>query len=171
MSGKQITYNYGTNGTKASFSSVGPTIDGRLKPDVVAPGTNIISSTNSFFFENNRESLQVSDIVSNYVYNGRTYYWKADTGTSMSSPAVGGAIALWLQAKPDLTRDEIINVFANTCTYPDPSLTYPNSLYGYGQIDIYKGLLYILGIDGIEDISKQQPENVKFEVQSTKLSR
>lgn len=168
MSGKQITYNYGTNGTKASFSSVGPTIDGRLKPDVVAPGTNIISSTNSFFFENNPESLQVSDIVSNYVYNGRTYYWKADTGTSMSSPAVGGAIALWLQAKPDLTRDEIINVFANTCTHPDPSLTYPNSLYGYGQIDIYKGLLYILGIDGIEDISKQQPENVKFEVHSNK---
>ena len=82
----------------------------------------------------------------------------------MSSPAVGGAIALWLEACPDLTREQIMDVFAHTCTHPDASLDYPNNRYGYGQIDVYRGLLYLLGIDGIGEISSHQPESVEFAV-------
>ncbi len=130
----------------------------------MAPGANIISSTNSYYFETNPESNQWNDLVGSYDYNGRTYYWKADTGTSMSSPFVGGAIALWLEAKPDLTREEIIDVFADTCTHPDESLSYPNNLYGYGQIDVYGGLLHILGIDSIKGISRSQPKGVSLSV-------
>ncbi len=164
MNGKTVTYDYGTDGVKASFSSVGPTMDGRTKPDIMAPGTNIVSAANSYFFEANPESPQVGDLVGKFEYGGRTYYWKADTGTSMSSPAVGGAIALWLQARPDLTREDITDVLAHTCTHPDKSLDYPNNRYGYGQIDVYRGLLYLLGIDGIEGISSHQPESVEFAV-------
>lgn len=162
MSGEEKHYDYGTNGERSSFSSIGPTFDGRIKPDVMAPGANITSSTNSFYFETHPDSRQVSDLVSSYEYGGRTYYWKCDTGTSMSSPAVGGAIALWLQAKPDLTRDEVLDVLAHTCSRPDATLTYPNNQYGYGQIDVYKGLLYILGIDGIDEISQYQAEKVEY---------
>ncbi len=164
MEGDSLVYNYGDGGVKASFSSVGPTVDYRTKPDVMAPGANVISSTNSFYFEANPNASNWSDLVSSYEYAGRTYYWKADTGTSMSAPLVGGAIALWLEAKPDLTREEIIDVFAETCTHPEPSLSYPNNLYGYGQIDVYKGLLKILGIDKIEGISSSQPQGVHFAV-------
>jgi subtilisin family serine protease len=164
VAGKSMTYDYGTGGVKASFSSVGPTLDGRVKPDVMAPGANIISSASSYFFEANPQSSQIDDIVEQFDFGGRTYYWKADTGTSMSSPAVGGAIALWLQARPDLTREEIMDVFAHTCTRPEASLDYPNNRYGYGQIDVYRGLLYLLGIDGIDGLSLHQPEKVAFAV-------
>ncbi len=167
--GEEKTYDYGQNGVRSSFSSVGPTYDGRIKPEVMAPGANIVSSTNSYYFEANPDDPQFSDFVDTYEYNGRTYYWKADTGTSMSSPAVGGAIALWLEAKPDLTREDILDVFVHTCSHPDKALDYPNNEYGYGQIDVYRGLLYILGIDGIEEISHHQPQNVSFRVQDRSL--
>ena len=164
LKGETVPNDRGSNGQRSTFSSIGPTLDGRVKPDVMAPGTNIVSSTNSYYFEANPESPQFNDLVSSYEYDGRTHYWKADTGTSMSSPAVGGAIALWLQAKPDLTPDEVMDVFAHTCSRPDDSMEYPNNEYGYGQIDVYRGLLYILGIDGISDISSHQPEKVAFSI-------
>lgn len=167
--GEEQTYDSGQNGVRSSFSSIGPTYDGRVKPEVMAPGANIVSSTNSYYFEANPDDRQFSDFVDTYEYDGRQYYWKVDTGTSMSSPAVGGAIALWLEAKPDLTREDILDVFAHTCTHPDPSMNYPNNEYGYGQIDVYRGLLYILGIDGIEEISHYQPQNVTFRVQDRSL--
>ncbi|MCD7713937.1 MAG: S8 family serine peptidase [Prevotella sp.] len=170
MSGETVTNDYGSGGTRATFSSVGPTLDNRIKPDVMAPGTNIISSTNSFYFEANPSSNSWSNLVDSYAFGGRTYYWKADTGTSMSAPCVAGIIALWLEAKPDLTREEIIDAFAATCTQPDASLSYPNNLYGYGQIDAYKGLLYILGIDKIEGISANQPAGVKVNLAGNNLN-
>ncbi|MDO4195176.1 MAG: peptidase, partial [Prevotellaceae bacterium] len=55
------------------------------------------------------------------------------------------------------------------CSHPDKTLDYPNNEYGYGQIDVYRGLLYILGIDGIEEISHHQPQNVSFRVQNRSL--
>ena len=71
----------------------------------------------------------------------------------MSTPVVAGAIALWLEAKPDLTMQDVMGVFARTCSHYDASLTYPNNYYGYGQIDVYRGLLDILGLTGIDEIS------------------
>lgn len=140
-------------GTRAVFSAVGPTMDGRIKPDVVAPGNNIIASYNSFFFEDKPESSEFNWNVALTEFNGRTYPWTSDAGTSMSTPAVAGVIALWLQAKPDLTPNEAMDVIAHTSRRPDPSLTYPNNEYGYGEIDAYRGLLYLLGIDQIKDVS------------------
>ena len=57
---------------------------------------------------------------------------------------------------------DIINLFRETCNHLDASLTYPNNIYGYGEIDVYRGLLHILGIDGIEGISQEQPRGVTF---------
>ena len=65
----------------------------------------------------------------------------------MACPVVAGTIALWLQAVPTLTREDIIGVFSRTCRKPDETLTYPNNVYGHGEIDAYRGLLDILGID------------------------
>lgn len=47
-----------------------------------------------------------------------------------------------------------------TCQHPDEQLPYPNNLYGYGEVDAYKGLLDILGIDGIKELSHHQPRGV-----------
>ncbi len=169
MAGDSLTYDYGTDGVRATFSSIGPTYDNRTKPDVMAPGTSIFSSTNSFYFDANPDATNWSDLVESYDYGGRTYYWKTDAGTSMACPMVAGIIALWLEAKADLTREEIIDIFAETCTHPDPSLDYPNNQYGYGQIDAYAGLLKILGIDRIEGVSKEQARDVHITINEQQI--
>ena len=75
---------------------------------------------------------------------GHTYEMIGLSGTSMSSPVVTGVVALWLQADPTLTPDRIKEVMAATSKHPDPNLTYPNNIYGRGEIDAYAGLLKIL---------------------------
>ena len=150
----------GTDGIRSGYSSVGPTYDGRIKPDVVAPGTNIISSYSSYYLENHPTANDISWDVEHFDFNGRTYAWNTNTGTSMSTPVVAGAIALWLQANPRLTPNDVMGVISRTSQQVDGSLSYPNIYYGYGQIDVYKGLLDVLGTVGIDGISDHQPEAV-----------
>jgi len=154
--GEWLEAGNGIYGSWCINSSVGPTFDGRIKPDVMAPGINIISSYSSYYLENHPNANDIGWDVAHFDFNGRTYAWNSNSGTSMSSPAVAGAIALWLQAKPDLTTEEILDVFRHTCRHYDPELTYPNNYYGYGEIDVYAGLLYLLGVDRIEGISTTQ---------------
>lgn len=154
MRGEWKKYWLGNSGVWAPFSSVGPTFDGRIKPDVMAPGNNIISSFSSFYMEAHPDASDLTWDLDRYEFNGRSYAWVSSSGTSASCPAVAGAIALWLQAKPDLTPQEIKEVLSLTCRHYDKSLTYPNNKYGYGEIDVYRGLLYILGVDRVEEVSK-----------------
>lgn len=149
------------------YSSVGPTMDGRTKPDVTAPGKNIVSSLSSQYFEKNPDAT--SNHVKRFDIDGRTYIWGMNTGTSMSAPVVAGTIALWLQAKPTLTPDDIRGILQRTCKHPEEELTYPNNLYGYGEIDAYKGLLDILGITGILKLSHHQPQGVRIGVRNGQL--
>ena len=154
IAGEWKKYWFGNGGVRVPFSSIGPTFDGRLKPDVMAPGNNIISSYNSFYIAEHPDAADLKWDVARFDFQGRTYAWTSNSGTSSSCPAVAGAIALWLQAKPDLTPQEIKNVLHHTCHHYDESMTWPNNEYGYGEIDVYRGLLYILGIDHVEAVSK-----------------
>jgi len=72
--------------TMADFSSRGPCQDGRIKPDLVAPGTWIASLASSF--APNEASIAWTAIDDYYVYMG---------GTSMSGPAAAGAAAVFVQ--------------------------------------------------------------------------
>ena len=149
----------GTGGKRAEFSSCGPALSGKTKPDVVAPGANIISAYNRTFQESHADNQM--GLIAKSTYNNHDYYWKRTEGTSMATPAVAGIVALWLQAKPDLTPEEVIDVLAHTSRHYDPSLTYPNNEYGYGEIDAYKGLLYILHLTDIEGLSTEHVTNAK----------
>jgi len=153
--GEWRSYEPGTGGQRSNYSSIGPTYDGRTKPDVMAPGGNIISSYSSYFIENNPDSYEVSWDVAHFDFAGRTYGWNCSEGTSMACPTVAGAIALWLQARPDLTPAEVMGVISRTSTHYDESLSYPNNYYGHGQIDVYAGLLDVLGLSAIKDVSRQ----------------
>ena len=143
--GEKKVYDSGQKGIRSSFSAMGPTLDGRIKPDVMAPGQNIISSYSTFFINNPKNvNASVKSDVRHFEYNGRVYAWNANAGTSMSAPVVTGTIALWLQADPTLTPADCLEIFAKTCTHYDASLSYPNNLYGYGQIDVAAGLREVL---------------------------
>ena len=143
--GEKKVYDSGRDGIRSPFSAMGPTLDGRIKPDVMAPGQNIVSSYSTFFINNPANvNGSVQSDVRHFDYNGRTYAWNSNAGTSMSAPVVAGAIALWLQADPTLTSADCLEIFSKTCTHYDTSLSYPNNLYGYGQIDVAAGLGEVL---------------------------
>ena len=154
--GEHKEYVGGPYGQRAVMSSMGPSFDGRTKPDVMAPGINIISSCNSFFMAEHPEAWAMSMNTELFSFNGRTYAWNCDSGTSMASPAVGGAVALWLQACPTLTPADVMDIISRTARHNVPSLNYPNNEYGYGEIDVYAGLLDILGASGIKGLSRKQ---------------
>ncbi|MCA1029598.1 S8 family peptidase [Bacillus timonensis] len=80
----------------ASFSSRGPTIFGKEKPDIVAPGVNIISlrSPGSYL-----DKMQGSNRVENDYFQL--------SGTSMATPICAGVVALVLEANPSLSPDEV----------------------------------------------------------------
>ncbi len=142
--GETLVYSCGEQGERVSYSSVGPTWDGRTKPDVMAPGQSVIAAYSSYYIENNPTASDISSDVRHFDYNGRTYAWNANSGTSMSAPIVTGIIALWLEAYPQLSPQDCLDIFSETCTHYDTSLSYPNNLYGYGQIDAYAGMQAVL---------------------------
>lgn len=155
------TYDCGHDGEVADYSSVGPTRDGRIKPDVVANGTHVVSSASSYFIEANPEGSVKDYTVATSRFHDRTYPWAAFLGTSMSTPVVAGTIALWLQANPDLTTRQVMDVLAATSHRRDGARQgEKNNRWGYGEIDAYAGLLRVLGLDGISEISNHHPSRL-----------
>ncbi len=82
----------------ASFSSRGPTSDGRIKPDVCFPGANIVACRAS--------GTSMGTPID-------AWYTSA-SGTSMATPHATGACALLLQAKPGLSPQQIKDTLMNT---------------------------------------------------------
>lgn len=168
VSGDTISSMWGSQeGHLVSFSGCGPTLDGGLiKPDVVAPGVNIISALNSFY------PYYGHNIVYETEAFGRKYSMFPMDGTSMATPMVAGIIALWLQAKPDLTPEDILGVIERTSHQPEPELsgTEKNNYYGYGEIDAYAGLLDILGLTtSVPGLSQHQPAGIMFRLEGQTL--
>ena len=172
FNGLHRVYDQGHDGQLAPYSSTGPTYDGRVKPDVTAPGTNIISAYSSFYEEQHANAWDVNySDKEHFDFRGRTYAWNYNSGTSMSTPAVAGAVALWLQARPTLTPTEVLDVIAHTSSHQDQARHYPNNLCGYGQIDAYRGLLYLLGLSKVKGLSTQQPTAMHIWVEGNRRLR
>ena len=157
-------------GHLASFSSCGPTLTGLVKPDVVAPGHNILSVYNSFYVPAEFRSINRETVYKSEAF-GKEYAIWTMSGTSMSSPITAGVIALWLQANPNLTPEDIKGIIERTSHQPEPEFSGidKNVYYGWGEIDAYAGLLDILGLTGIREISKHQPAGLKFRLEGRTL--
>ena len=178
IQGQRTSYKYigSDEGHLASFSSCGPTIDGRIKPDVVAPGHNIISCLNSFYLKDHNQEATAQEVLplTAYASNafGEYYAMWAMSGTSMSSPVTAGVVALWLQADPTLTPEDIKAIIQRTSHQPEPEFsgTDKNIYYGWGEIDAYAGLLDILGIEAaLPELPRYQPAGVSFRLSGNTL--
>jgi len=92
-----------TNGSLASFSSIGPTADGRIKPDIVALGSPsvIINETGNI---------------------------SSASGTSFSSPIIAGATACFWQSMPNKTAKQIMDLIKLSSSLANN----PNNNLGYG---------------------------------------
>jgi serine protease AprX len=110
----------------ASFSSRGPTIYDKQKPDVVAPGVNIVSlrSPNSYL-----DKLQKNNRVDNDYF--------VLSGTSMATPICAGIVALMLENKPNLTPD---GVKLNLLNGADPWEDDNHNKYGAGYINAERSI-------------------------------
>lgn len=103
------------NDNMAGFSSIGPTVDGRIKPDVVAPGVHIVSARAS-------GTIMGSPIDDN---------WTSADGTSMACPHVAGVAALMLHKKNTLLPEDVRSTLMSTAV--DIGAT-PNEM-GAGRVD------------------------------------
>ena len=118
-------------------SSSGPSRDGRIKPDISAPGTYIISSGNSIFISN---AIGSGD-PNNYRKVAQGSKHVRNTGTSMASPMVTGAVALYLQKNPDADWREIKTAFLTTAFKDTFTTQQPNNKFGYGKLHAFNALL------------------------------
>lgn len=138
-------------GSIANFSSFGPTMDERAKPDITAPGVSVASSISSFT-DNSFTTLTTVD------FQGRTYPFARFSGTSMSSPAVAGVVALMLEADPTLTPaevKEIIKLTARTDVHTGVIPPEGSTRWGMGKVNAYRAVLQVLGIVGVEELDQQ----------------
>lgn len=145
----------GSVGAIADFSSYGKTLDGRQLPLVAAPGAQVVSAVSSSWFTNNdRMSPERVNAVSN-LHDRVSYYYPMQ-GTSMSSPFAAGIIALWMEANPSLTVEDVKEIISKTSIKDKFVInsTGDNPLrWGAGKIDALAGIKeairMLAGIEGV----------------------
>lgn len=113
-----------------------------IYPHVLAPGTFIVAAYNA-----NVEATSRFRVAKD-VFNGKTEYWGQYTGTSMSSPAVAGIVALWMEANPYLTYTDVEEILSKTSNRRNFREKH-GDVVRYGLIDAYAGLKMALS-SGVE---------------------
>jgi len=129
-----------SNINMSSFSSWGPTDDGRIKPDLVAVGVNLFSSSNA-----------------------STTAYTVLSGTSMSSPQASGSILLLQEAYANLNAGQLMH--ASTLkglvlhTADDGGNAGPDYVYGWGLLNMEKAAKVILNADKSYSLTERNLAN------------
>jgi serine protease AprX len=121
---KNDSYNY--NDQMTNWSSRGPTAQGLVKPDVVAPGRTLIALRS---YGSTVETQNPSALIAPSYIKG--------SGTSQAAAVTSGVVALLLQARPDLTPDQVKDLLMSTALHMfGPS---PNA-QGRGRVQVAAAL-------------------------------
>ncbi len=160
-------------GEISDFSSWGTDDNGKSYPTIIAPGQGVISAANNYDYSTfiadetnpggavpNPDSNQAKIfLIQNVDKHNRRNWYILEQGTSMSCPHAAGIIALWLQAKPSLTVNDIKSVLKETCvndTWTTNVANIPSGnkiQAGYGKIDAIAGLKKILNTSAIDVVT------------------
>ena len=134
---------FGSGGSKYGFvlseySSRGPTTDGRIKPDLVAPG----------------ESIRAADAG---TASGSIVF----SGTSMASPFAAGTAALMIAADPTLTPDEVRSLLYATAE--ERGAAGPDNDFGHGRIQVWDAVNAALEGAGVVPPPSSPPQTPRQE--------
>jgi len=146
ISGSALGYPGATVGKIAPFSSLGPVVDGRIKPDITGPGFALASGVSSYDTSYSPGGNNYNSVICKVTIGGRDYSYAMAAGTSMSSPAVSGIIAMMLQVNPTLTPDSvksILKLTALTDSYTGIIPAAGTNTWGHGKVNAYKALKYM----------------------------
>ncbi len=139
--------NSGTVGEITATSEYATLTDGRMLPNIVAPGNSVISSVSTPNVESGDQSVPLSARC--HVHD-RDNYWARMSGTSMSSPYAAGAIALMLEANGDLTPAEAKQILMSTARKPDNASRQWGSS---GCIDIHAAVTKALANSAVGNVT------------------
>ena len=108
------------------FSSKGPTGDGRIKPDLIAPGEKIVSCAAGQFKEDIKAKINVDCTYLEY------------SGTSMAAPHVSGVIASFLSILREFIGqgEKVKEIFLSSAT----DLKRERYFQGHGLVDLMRAI-------------------------------
>lgn len=132
-----VTDQHEKEGAHSTFSSNGPWLNPNYpKPAVLAPGASIMSALNKYAPGFDKNNAAYSN-----RFNNKVYHYGYMEGTSMATPFVAGSIALWLEANPQLSYTDVLDIIKETSTkHADMEGEAWTPTYGYGLINVYEGL-------------------------------
>lgn len=132
-----VTDQHEKEGAHSTFSSNGPWLNPNYsKPAVLAPGASIMSALNKYAPGFDKNNAAYSN-----RFNNKVYHYGYMEGTSMATPFVAGSIALWLEANPQLSYTDVLDILKETSTkHADMEGEAWTPTYGYGLINVYEGL-------------------------------
>lgn len=135
-------------GDIAHFSGTGPTVDGRVKPDIVAPGMRVIAAMC-------RNAPAGDPPVIWPDISRTTGRYSAATGTSPSSPIVAGIIALMLEINPKLTTESARHCLQESAIKDQftGNIKIPVNRWGAGKVNAVGAIAKMLGmVNTVSDI-------------------
>lgn len=150
---KIVQAGYGRDGEVAYFSSWGKLADGRVLPHILAPGSFVVSAMSQYVVDSPLYDYYFYDQIPK-VYgvekDGKKYYWTEMQGSSQAAPFMAGVAALWLEANPDLTIADIIDVAQKTS---DSSTGGYENAGASGKVNAYEGIKEVLRRSAIANVA------------------
>ena len=149
-------YTLGTSsvfgGQLAQFSSRGPLITGAMKPDITAPGGDVISAINRF----TDDTYPAGGFVN---FQGQNYPYAPLSGTSMAGPVVAGVVALMLEAHSGLSYQQVRDILFETARQDNKTGVIPDTgstRWGFGKVHAWRAVYRALEVASLPPVSNKQ---------------
>ncbi len=153
INGNSYYYSGAALGDIAYFSSYGTDFNGRNHPEITAPGFTLVSSVNNYDYSTVTTNRNYLVNIVSPENDTRKYHWSNMSGTSMATPVATGTVALWLQANPRLTSEEIKSIMQATADNDVFTQSGNPIKWGAGKLNAQAGLIKILQSSAITDIT------------------